>query len=124
MSRDRSTESDAADPGLRLNLCPPPGEDSWQDFRHREAVLHRLREELWRDDLPWRVEEFERGGTQWTNWVCPESRHCWLCFETHVGTGRLQLIQASFPAADNAWSLRVASAIIRVICTYRLVVET
>jgi hypothetical protein len=124
MSPDDSADRDTADPGLRLNLCPPPWEDGWADFRHREAVLRQLREELWRDGLRWQVEEFDRGGTRWTNWVCPESRHCWLCFETHLGSGALQLVQASFPAVDNEWSLRLASAVVRVICTYQLTVET
>src|SRR5262245_38560759 len=57
MSPDESADRAEADPGLRLNLCPPSGADGWRDFRHREAFLQMLRAELWRDGLRWEIEE-------------------------------------------------------------------
>ena len=78
--------------GWRLNLYQPGWEAiGWPDFPHREAVLQWFREQVWRNDLAWEVEEFADGGTRWMNWVYSQSGAGWLCFEAPEG-GSLEVI--------------------------------
>ena len=109
--------------GWRLNLYPPGWDDiGWSDFPHREAVLEWFREQLGRGCLTWDVVEFTEGGNRTTTWVCPECRDCWLCFQALEG-GPLEVVQASFPVEDSPWAARLAWAVMRAVCMYRLVIE-
>lgn len=85
-------------------------------------MLQWFRDELWRDGLSWEIQEYTHSGVLVTTWVCPACPECWLCFETRGGM--LDLVQASIPREDNAWSVRLSVAVIRAICMYRLDVET
>ncbi|MCE9529550.1 MAG: hypothetical protein K8T89_00185 [Planctomycetes bacterium] len=109
--------------GWQLNLNPPGWDAvSWSDFVHREHMLRWFRESLWRDGLTWEIVEYDQGESRVTTWKCPDDEWCWLCFETRGEV--LELVQASFPEADHAWSVRLSVAVVRAICMYQLVVET
>jgi hypothetical protein len=110
MTLEDGTAIDETD-GYRLNLCPPPWEKDWTGFRHCDAVVQQLQFALEQDGLPWKLDERETGGTRWTNWICPEAEQCWLCLETRIADGALELVQVSLPELDNKWSFRLASAV-------------